>query len=108
MILKITISEKVYPVEVPEFLLDEAGDFFQKINRDMDNGYQMSRQWVDKPTVKQRCQIIADRILTAMHKKNQAMVGLGSAYILKHMPNVSHVHINTSGDINQTVFQFRE
>lgn len=106
MVLKITISGKAYPVEVPESLLKEAQDFFRKLDRDMDRGYQMSRQWIEKPNVEQRCQIVADRILTAMHKKNRAMVGLGSAYILQQMPGVRHVRINTSGDITQTLFEF--
>ncbi len=106
MKLRITISGKTYPVEVPESLLEEARDFFRKLDRDMDCGYQMSRRWVEKPNVEQRCQIVADRILTAMHKKNQAMVGLGSAYILQRMPGIRHVRIDTSGDMTQTLFEF--
>ena len=106
MLLEITINGKTHPAEVPETLLNEAEDFFQKLDHDMDQGCQMSRQWVDQPNVKQRCQIIADRIWTAVHKKNRAMVGLGSAYILKRMPGVSRVRIDTSGDITQTSFEF--
>ncbi len=108
MTLNITINGKRHPVEVPESLLNEADDFFRKIDRDMDRGYQMSRQWVERPSVEQRCQIVADRILTAVHQKNRALVGLGSAYILKHMPGVSHVRIDTSGDMTQTLFEFGE
>ena len=107
MVLNIQINDKEYPVEVPEPLLDEAEDFFSRLNQDMDRGYQMSRQWVGNPSVEQRCQIIADRILTAMHRKNRFMVGLGSAYILKYMPGVSHVRIDTAGDMTHTVFEFR-
>ena len=106
MVLNIQINDREYPVEVPEPLLDEAEDFFSRLNRDMDRGYQMSRQWVDSPNVEQRCQIIADRILTAVHQKNRSMVGLGSAYILKHMPGVSRVRIDTAGDMTHTVFEF--
>ncbi len=106
MILKITINGNTHPVEVPESLLDEAQDFFRKLDRDMDSGYQMSQQWVDDPSAEQRCQIVADRILTAVHKKNRALVGLGSAYILRRIPGVSRVRIDTSGDMTKTVFEF--
>ena len=106
MTLNITINGKCHPVEVPEFLLEEADDFFRKVDHDMDRGCQMSRQWVEKPNAEQRCQIIADRILTAVHKKNRAMVGLGSAYILKRMPGIIHVRIDTTGDMAQTLFEF--
>ena len=105
MILEITINGKTHPAEVPEALLDEAEDFFLKLDQDMDRGCQMSRQWVDSPSIEQRCQIVADRIWTAVHKKNRAMVGLGSAYILKRMPGVRRVDIDTSGDITQTTFE---
>ena len=106
MILDITINGRRHPVEVPESLLEEADDFFRKIDRDMDRGCQMSRKWVENPNAEQRCQVVADRILTAVHKKNRAMVGLGSAYILKRMPGVRHVRIDTSGDMTQTLFEF--
>ena len=106
MILEITVNGKAHPVEVPESLLEEARDFFLKLDRDMDRGCQMSRQWVDHPNDEQRCQVVADRIWTAVHKKNRAMVGLGSAYILRRLPGVRRVCIDTSGDITQTTFGF--
>ena len=87
-------------------MLNEAEDFFRKLDRDMDHGCQMSRRWVDNPSVEQRCQIVADRIWTAVHKRNRAMVGLGSAYILKRMPGVSRIHIDPAGDMTQTTFEF--
>ena len=40
----------------------------------MDKGWQMSRFWVEKPDLYQRCQIVADRILGAFHTENQKMV----------------------------------
>ena len=56
VILEITINGKTHPAEVPEALLNEAEDFFRKLDRDMDHGCQMSRRWVDNPSVEQRCQ----------------------------------------------------
>ena len=65
MILKAIIDEKTIPIEVPDYMLVEAEEFFNKIDLDMDSGWQMSRSWVDNPNNVQRCQIAADRILTS-------------------------------------------
>ena len=104
MILKAIIDEKTIPIEVPDYMLVEAEEFFNKIDLDMDNGWQMSRSWVDNPNNVQRCQIAADRILTSVHSNNEKMATLMAAYILKKLPNVSSVDIDTEGDITQTSF----
>ena len=104
MILKIIIDEKTIPIEVPEYMLAEAEDFFNKMDTDMDSGWQMSRTWVDQPDNIQRCQIAADRILTSVHTENEKMATLMAAYILKKLPNISSVDIDTEGDITQTTF----
>ena len=104
MILKAIIDEKTIPIEVPDYMLVEADEFFNKIDLDMDNGWQMSRTWVDNPDNVQRCQIAADRILTSVHSNNEKMATLMAAYILKKLPNVSSVDIDTEGDITQTSF----
>ena len=83
MILKAIIDEKTIPIEVPDYMLVEAEEFFNKIDLDMDNGWQMSRSWVDNPNNVQRCQIAADRILTSVHSNNEKMATLMAAYILE-------------------------
>lgn len=104
MILKTIIDEKIIPIEVPDYMLDEAQEFFSKMDADMDAGWQMSREWVQNPTNIQRCQIAADRILTSVHTENEKMATLMAAYILKKLPNISSVDIDTEGDITQTRF----
>ena len=104
MILKIIIDEKTIPIEVPEYMLTEAEDFFNKMDTDMDSGWQMSRTWVDQPDNIQRCQIAADRILTSVHTENEKMATLLAAYILKKLPNIASVDIDTEGDMTQTTF----
>ena len=106
MILKAIIDEKTIPIEVPDYMLTEAEEFFNKMDTDMDNGWQMSREWVENPNNVQRCQIAADRILTSVHTDSEKMATLMAAYILKKLPNVSSVDIDTEGDMTQT--QFRE
>lgn len=104
MLLQIQIADKQFPVEVSDDMLQQADDFFARLDKDMDAGWQMSRAWVQSPNTVQRCQIVADRLLTAMHTGNTAMVRLASAYIVKRMQDVRVVNIDTTGDMMQTSF----
>ena len=103
MILKVTVDERIIPIEVPDYMLVEAEEFFAKMDADMDGGWQMSRTWVDKPTVVQRCQIAADKILTAIHTENEKMATLMAAYILKNIPTAVSVDVDSEGDMTQTL-----
>ena len=104
MILKVIVDERVVTIEVPENMLTEAHDFFAKMDSDMDAGWQMSRTWVDNPDIIQRCQIAADKILTAIHTENEKIATLMAAYILKKMPDTQSVDIDLEGDMTQTTF----
>tara|TARA_R110002096_G_scaffold318841_5_gene513125 strand:+ start:84 stop:407 length:324 start_codon:yes stop_codon:yes gene_type:complete len=104
MILKVVVDEKTIPIEVPDYMLVEAEELFNKMDLDMDAGWQMSREWVDSPDNVQRCQIAADKILTSIHNENEKMATLMAAYILKKLPNISSVDIDTEGDMTQTSF----
>lgn len=103
MILNVIVEERIIPIEVPESMLVEAEDFFAKMDADMDRGWQMSRTWVDKPSASERCQIAADKILTAIHAENEKLATLMAAYILKKFPNAESIDIDTEGDMTQTV-----
>ncbi|HHJ14691.1 MAG TPA: hypothetical protein ENJ79_10015 [Gammaproteobacteria bacterium] len=102
MILKVTIDDQTYDIEVPEHLLEEAGEFYDKMDADMDRGWQMSRTWVEKPDLYQRCQIVADRVLGAFHTENKKMLLLMAGYILSRVPQVQEVVVDTSGDMTLT------
>ena len=102
MILNVIVDEHTYPVTVPEWMLAEAEDFFERMDRDMDRGWQMSREWVEKPDASQRCRIAADKMLTALENENQPMIGMMAAYILKRMPGVKAVRVDTTGDMTAT------
>lgn len=106
MILNIRIEDQSYPVDVPENILQQASDFFQKLDQDMDKGWQMSRKWVDNPDLEQRCQIVADKILAAFDKENKKLLILLSAYILSKMPQIKMLDISTNGDMQETLFEF--
>ena len=102
MILKVTIDEKSFPLEVDETMIQQATIAFSRMDADMDQGWQMSRVWVENPNDIQRCQIAADKMLTAIQTENTATVGLMAAYIMNKIPNVSAVDIDTSGDMSLT------
>ena len=102
MILKVTIDEKTFPLELEEEMISSAQEMFVKMDADMDQGWQMSRTWVAAPDDIQRCQIAADKLLTAVQQEKTATVGLMAAYILNKLPGVQAVDIDTSGDMTLT------
>lgn len=99
MILKVVIEEQIYPITVPDEIIREGEEFFRKIDTDMDSGWQMSRDWVQQPNQLQRCQIVGDKMLTAMHNNNEKMMVLLSAYILARVPGVEGIRIDTNGEM---------
>lgn len=101
MQLKLKINDTTHTVDVPPFIVNEAHDFFAMIDQDLDRGYQMSRHWVERPQPEQRCQIVADKLLTALSNGNQKSSTLLAAYILKKMPHVRTVVFNTEGDMTE-------
>ena len=102
MRFKVIVGEQVYAVEVPEDLLREAGDFHARLDRDMDRGWQMSREFVAQPDPLQRCQIVADKLLTSIMQENQATAMLMAGYIALRMPGAVGVDIDASGEMQNT------
>ena len=103
MILNVFLEEQTYPIEVPDAIVTEAEEFFSFLDKDMNNGWQMSQHWVDAPTTRQRCQIVADKLLTALHNDEQKTGVMLSAYILNRLPGTTELHLSTSGDMNEHV-----
>ena len=102
MQFRAVIGEQVYAIEVPEDLLRESAEFHAKLDRDMDLGWQMSREFVARPDRLQRCQIVADKLLTSIMNGNQATAMLMAAYIALRMPGAVGVDIDASGEMQNT------
>ncbi|MDQ7016753.1 MAG: hypothetical protein Q9N68_10310 [Gammaproteobacteria bacterium] len=102
MKLKVTVEGESFPIEVPEVILQGADAFFQQLDADMDRGWQMSRDWIEAPDQYQRCQIVADKIVSALHRQNQKMGVLLAAYILKRVPGIQEVVVDTTGEMGET------
>jgi hypothetical protein len=72
------------------------------MDRDMDRGWQMSREWVECLNLKQRCQIAADKMLNAIHSENETLMLLMAGYILSRLPDVTRINIDTNGEMMET------
>jgi hypothetical protein len=102
MRFKVIVGDEVFAIEVPADRLQDGAEFFAKMDRDMDQGWQMSRDFVECPDQLQRCQIVADKLLTGIQNGNEATAMLMAAYIVTRMPGAVGVDIDTSGEIQGT------
>ncbi len=102
MKLNVYVNENMYQVDVPEHMLLDAESIYAKIDSDLDKGWQMSREWIQELNTRQRCQVVADRLLTAIESENEPSTMLMAGYIMTRMPGIQTVHIATDGDILQT------
>lgn len=102
MRFKVVVGEQAYAIEVPEELLRESAEFHARLDRDMDRGWQMSREFVARPDRLQRCQIVADRLLTSLMQGNEATAMLMASYIALRMPGAIGVDIAGDGEMQNT------
>lgn len=104
MILTAYINDIAYELDVPQDMLDEGESFFSKLDTDMEQGWQMSREFIESPTRVERAKIVADRILDALSEGNRTLALLCGAYLLDRMPGIGAVYIDTTGDMLETSF----
>ena len=102
MLLTLHFDDKTQTLDIPASILEEGEEFFLMMDKDMDKGWQMSREWIEKPNVEQRCQIAADKILNAINAENETLLMLMAGYILSRSPKTTAVHINTDGEMLET------
>ena len=99
MKLKVIIEEQNFSLGIdPEFLQKAAG-FFDKMDSDMDKGWQMGREWVERPTPEQKLIIVADKLLTALenNEKNSGMMMAG--YIKSRAPQIAAIEMDVTGEM---------
>lgn len=106
MRFRVVVGDQAYAVEVPDDLLQEAAEFHARLDRDMDRGWQMSREFVPQPDRLQRCQIVADRLLTSLMQGNEATAMLMAGYIALRMPGAVGVDIDATGEMQNTELLF--
>lgn len=108
MILDAIVDDTLYRLTVPDTLIGQAEDYFSALDRDMDRGWQMGREWVERPTPEQRCQIVADKLLTALETENDQLGRLTAAYLLRRLPGLTTVVLDITGEIQNTRFRFAD
>ncbi|MCK5903451.1 MAG: hypothetical protein KAG28_09935 [Cocleimonas sp.] len=101
MKLKVVVEGHAQPIHIPDELMKQASEYFDMMDQDMDNGYQMSHNWIENPDTFQRCQIAADKMLTALQTQNESTYTLMAAYILARMPETELVSLSQSGDMSE-------
>jgi hypothetical protein len=104
MILNVVVDNQTYNLDVPMDVVAGAEEMFDKMDADMDQGWKMGNNWIDKPDTIQRCQIVADKLLTALENENQNMSMLMAGYIINRRPGISSINIDISGDMQATEF----
>jgi len=98
MILDVFIDQQPIKIEIPEKMLTEAGDYFDKMDSDMDKGWKIGPTYVENPDQMMRAQIAADKMLTAIDTENKTLTQLMAAYIVTKIPGVKSVDIDINGE----------
>src|SRR3989304_2799088 len=98
MKLNVIVDERACVVDVPSHMFRDAEEFFQKMDHDMNHGWQMGPEFIENPDKVQRCQIAANKLLTSLSAANETMATLMAGYILKRLPGVTGGRIHTAGE----------
>ncbi len=99
MILKVVIDDQLLELNVPEAFIEQAQDFFAKMDQDMDQGWQVNREWVEQPEPMLRAQIAANKLLTALENEDHKLGRLMAAYIVARFPNVDTIELKPAGEV---------
>lgn len=98
MILKVVIDDQLLELNVPEAFIEQAQDFFASMDEDMDRGWQVNREWVEKPDPMLRAQIAANKLLTALENEDHKLGRLMAGYIVARFPSVEMVELKPAGE----------
>ena len=104
-VLNVAIEGQLYTVEVDEEIIRSGSPLFNKMDEDMNKGWTLGRDFVENPNVTERCQIVGDKLLTAMEDENEQMKTMMAGYILSRVPNIMTIHLDNSGEIQETVLE---
>ena len=99
MILKIHFDEQTVSLNLEEDFLRQAAGFFTKMDADMDNGWQMGRDWIEKPDFHQRLVIAADKMLTALENNDRNLGMMMAGYIHSRAPRVTVIELDITGQL---------
>lgn len=100
MNFNITIDEESYTLEVKEELMQELSAKHKEMDAEYDRGMQLGRYWIESPTLEQRCQFTADKIVSAIHQENIRLFYIMASYILSKFPELKQVTVSSDFEIS--------
>jgi len=98
MILTVRIDDQLLELNVPEAFIEQAQDFFAKMDADMDRGWQVDREWVEQPDQMLRAQIAANKLFTALENEDHNLGRLMAGYIASRVPDLATIELNPAGE----------
>lgn len=98
MILEVVIDDQLLELNVPQTFVEKAGDFFARMDADMDQGWQVDREWVENPDRMLRAQIAANKLLTALDNEDHKLGRLMAGYIVSRVPGVTRLELDPAGE----------
>ena len=104
MQLNLIIDDWSMNLEITDEYLQAMGDSFDKMDRDMNQGRRLGQRFIKEPNQTQRCQIAADKLLSALETNNEALALLMGGYIVSRMDGVKQVIIDNNGEPQETRF----
>ena len=105
MELNIIVDDYSMNLNIPEDFLRVSREAFVRLDKNMDLGVQMGRDWLESPDNHQRCQIAANKLLTALETDDERLALLSAGYIVSRLPGVARVRIDNSGEVRGTLFE---
>ena len=99
MTLKVKIDDQLLELNVPEAFIEQAQDFFAQMDTDMDQGWQVDREWIEQPDQMLRAQIAANKLLTALENQDHKLGRLMAGYIVSRIPDIDLIELSPAGEI---------
>jgi len=105
MNFNITIDEESYTLEVSDAIMKELQGTIEEMDADFDKGARIGRYWIDVPSDEQRCQIAADKVVSAVHQQNVRMFYQMAAYILTKFPTLQMATVSSDFEVSDIHFE---
>ncbi len=101
-ILNVVVDGQMYAINVEEEMILSGSSLFNKMDEDMNKGWTLGKDFVESLSVTERCQVVGDKLLTALEDDNEKMKTMMAGYILSRVPNIMTIHIDNTGEIQET------
>jgi len=100
MNFNITIDDESYTLEVTDELMQELKGAHDEMDAEYDRGLQLGRYWIETPDLEQRCQLTANKVVSAIHQENIRQFYIMAAYILSKFPDLKRVTVSSDFEIS--------